>query len=95
MKAKTSPPMALAPAIGPPRPPETKQIVEMALAHTIGNKVEAAYRRGDLSKSATADGRLGRRRWARTAGGEACPRRTKCASNPLRLISSGCSSHAY
>jgi len=24
------------------------EIVEMALAHTIGNKVEAAYRRGDL-----------------------------------------------
>ena len=23
-------------------------VVEMALAHTIGNKVEAAYRRGDL-----------------------------------------------
>ena len=24
------------------------EMVEMALAHTIGNKVEAAYRRGDL-----------------------------------------------
>jgi integrase len=24
------------------------EVVEMALAHTIGNKVEAAYRRGDL-----------------------------------------------
>jgi integrase len=24
------------------------QIVEMALAHAVGNKVEAAYRRGDL-----------------------------------------------
>jgi integrase len=23
-------------------------VIEMALAHTIGNKVEAAYRRGDL-----------------------------------------------
>ncbi len=25
-----------------------REVVEMALAHTIGNKVEAAYRRGDL-----------------------------------------------
>jgi integrase len=24
------------------------EVVEMSLAHTIGNKVEAAYRRGDL-----------------------------------------------
>src|SRR5205823_9898775 len=24
------------------------EVVEMALAHTVGNKVEAAYRRGDL-----------------------------------------------
>jgi integrase len=24
------------------------EVVEMALAHTIGNKVESAYRRGDL-----------------------------------------------
>ena len=24
------------------------EVAEMALAHTIGNKVEAAYRRGDL-----------------------------------------------
>jgi hypothetical protein len=24
------------------------EVVEMALAHSIGNKVEAAYRRGDL-----------------------------------------------
>lgn len=24
------------------------EVIEMALAHTIGNKVEAAYRRGDL-----------------------------------------------
>ena len=32
----------------------------MALAHTISNKVEAAYRRGDLFPKATqADGRLG------------------------------------
>jgi len=28
------------------------EVVEMALAHTINSKVEAAYRRGDLSKSA-------------------------------------------
>jgi integrase len=26
----------------------SREVVEMALAHTIGNKVEAAYRRGDL-----------------------------------------------
>jgi hypothetical protein len=33
----------------------------MALAHTIGNKVEAAYRRGDLfEKASHADGGLGR-----------------------------------
>ena len=25
-----------------------RDVAEMALAHTIGNKVEAAYRRGDL-----------------------------------------------
>jgi integrase len=25
-----------------------REVVEMALAHAIGNKVEAAYRRGDL-----------------------------------------------
>jgi integrase len=25
-----------------------REVVEMALSHTIGNKVEAAYRRGDL-----------------------------------------------
>jgi integrase len=24
------------------------EVIEMALAHTVGNKVEAAYRRGDL-----------------------------------------------
>lgn len=28
--------------------PFPSNVVEMALAHTIGNKVEAAYRRGDL-----------------------------------------------
>jgi integrase len=28
-------------------------VVEMALAHTIGNKVEAAYRRGDLLEKRT------------------------------------------
>jgi hypothetical protein len=26
----------------------SNEVAEMALAHTIGNKVEAAYRRGDL-----------------------------------------------
>ena len=26
----------------------TREVAEMALAHTIGDKVEAAYRRGDL-----------------------------------------------
>jgi hypothetical protein len=34
---------------GPPRrPPHPNHVVEQALAHTIGNAVEAAYRRGDL-----------------------------------------------
>ena len=28
------------------------ELVEMALAHAVGNKVEAAYRRGDFSRSA-------------------------------------------
>ena len=37
-------------------------VVEMALAHAIGDKVEAAYRRGDLlAKRRAADARLGRR----------------------------------
>ena len=26
----------------------SREVAEMALAHTVGNKVEAAYRRGDL-----------------------------------------------
>ncbi len=30
------------------RTPYPREVVEMALAHVIGNKVEAAYRRGDL-----------------------------------------------
>lgn len=30
------------------------EMVEMALAHTIGNKVEAAYRRGDLFEKRAA-----------------------------------------
>jgi integrase len=29
-------------------------VIEMALAHTIGNKVEAAYRRGDLFEKRTS-----------------------------------------
>jgi hypothetical protein len=28
--------------------PRTREAVEMALAHAVENKVEAAYRRGDL-----------------------------------------------
>ena len=35
------------------------EVCEMALAHVIGNKSEAAYRRGDLSTTAAAHGRLG------------------------------------
>jgi integrase len=34
-------------------------IVEMALAHVVGDKVEAAYRRGDLFEKRPAHGRLG------------------------------------
>jgi integrase len=29
------------------------EVVEMALAHAVGNKVEAAYRRGDLIREET------------------------------------------
>jgi integrase len=36
-----------------------REVVEMALAHAIGNKVEAAYRRGDLFEAAPADGGVG------------------------------------
>ena len=37
------------------------EMCEIALAHTVGNKVEAAYRRGDMmEKRAASDGRLGR-----------------------------------
>ena len=35
------------------------EVQEMALAHIVGNKVEAAYRRGDLLEASSADGRLG------------------------------------
>jgi integrase len=51
-------------------------VMEMALAHTIGNGVEAAYRRGDL---------LDKRRalmgdWAVTAADRGTPRATPAAS---------------
>lgn len=37
-----------------------REVVEMALAHAIGDKVEAAYRRGHLfAKTSRVDGRLG------------------------------------
>jgi len=53
-------------------------VVEMALAHTIGNKVEAAYRRGDLF--------LKRRRlmeeWARYCGRPALPSSDVVAIHP-------------
>ena len=35
------------------------EVVEMALAHAIGNAVEAAYRRGDLIEETRAHGSLG------------------------------------
>ena len=38
-----------------------REVVEAALAHVIGDKVEAAYQRGDLlDKRRRADGRMGR-----------------------------------
>ena len=38
-----------------------REVAEMALAHTVGDKVEAAYRRGDLfEKKAPHHGRLGK-----------------------------------
>jgi integrase len=44
------------------------EVVEMALAHAVGNKVEAAYRRSDfIRQEAAADGGLGR--LLRTAAG--------------------------
>jgi integrase len=45
----------------------SREIAEMALAHTVGSKVEAAYRRGDLFKQRT---RL-MRDWADFCGGQA------------------------
>lgn len=44
-----------------------REVAEMALAHTVGDKVEAAYRRGDLSlparrpvpETVSADGGVG------------------------------------
>ena len=33
---------------GAPSGPTSRRVREMALAHTVGDKVEAAYRRGDL-----------------------------------------------
>ena len=54
------------------------QIVEMALAHVVGNKVEAAYRRGDLFNK--------RRRlmaeWARYCGSE--PMTQAAVITPIR-----------
>jgi integrase len=35
-------------------------VVEMALAHAIGNKVEASYRRGELLAKRATNGRLGK-----------------------------------
>ena len=46
-----------------------REVAEAALAHTLADKVEAAYRRGDLmEKRSPADGRLGRVLWPRRAG---------------------------
>ena len=36
------------------------EVMEVALAHTIGGKVEAAYRRGDLLESGGRPWKLGR-----------------------------------
>ena len=33
-----------------------REVCEMALAHTVGNNVEAAYRRGDVWRAARVDG---------------------------------------
>ena len=51
-------PSVIGPAIAPDAP---REIAEAALAHTVGSKVELAYRRGDaLDKRRDTYGRLGR-----------------------------------
>ena len=46
-----------------------REVAEAALAHTLGDKIEAAYRRGDLmEKRSAADGRLGDLLWPCRAG---------------------------
>lgn len=57
-----------------------RELAEMALAHTIENKVEAAYRRGDL---------LEKRRslmdvWATFLGGD-CAESRKAAKRPTEV----------
>ena len=55
------------------------EVAEMALAHTVGNKVEAAYRRGDLLAKRQqlmqdwADYALGRRAGNMTGGHSSAP----------------------
>lgn len=53
-----------------------REVVEMALAHAIGNKVEAAYRRGDLfEKRRQLMGAWGRFCTAPAASGDVVPMR--------------------
>lgn len=63
-----------------------RDVCEMALAHSIGDKVEAAYRRGDLFEKRT---RL-MRDWAKFCGTAAMsatvtPIKGKALNNALRL----------
>src|SRR5271165_2926737 len=47
-------------AVALARPPYSSELRKMALAHTIANKVDAAYRRGEaLDKAPGNDGSLG------------------------------------
>ena len=46
-----------------------REVAEMALAHSIGNQVEAAYRRGDLFEKRQALMRDWARQCARSAAG--------------------------
>jgi len=54
-----------------------KDVAEMALAHAIGNKVEATYRRGDLFEKR----RLMMRDWGKFCGTVAVP----ASVTPIRI----------
>lgn len=61
----------------------SRDVVEMALAHTIGNKVEAAYRRGDLFEKRT----LLMKAWAQYCTGAQSPPASESATSSEQLAS--------